>query len=238
MGLEISHKIWIVACSYACRYQLCMKGSDIVIILKQEKGKMKKFTGFVLMAILVLFSNGVAIASDGWNVSIGLNYVSGLDELVDQYELNLENEGYVVDTTQIPVGLAVTPYYQFKNGMQISAGFGPIVVIAGDRDHFELPLRLGVGYSLFSDSAVSPYIRGGVSYHVASGDYVDDTSVGFFGAVGVELIKFGNSGSSMGIEASVDTAEVDVDVIGSSGTKTGTKGIQSTEFTVGIFFTF
>ena len=192
----------------------------------------------LLVAVLILTCGNAVFASEGWNFALGINYVDGLDELVDRYEENMVNEGYYsVDTVEIPVGLSFTPYYQYENGMQICAGIGPIVWLTGDAEHFEFPARFGVGYSLFKDADMSPYLRGGLSYHFASGDYVEGSSAGFFGSVGVELAKFDNGGS-IGIEFTVDTAEVDVEVIDNSGFGGSTEGIKTTEMFVGVFFNF
>ena len=193
---------------------------------------MKKFT-IVLFMLVLCFCVSAVKAGDGWNYSIALSYVDGLDDLVDIYESNLESEGYTVtDVTEVPIGISFQPYYQYENGLQIAGGVGPIIYMYGDRDYFELPLHLSVGYSLFKDSAISPYVRGGLSYHAASGDYVDGSSAGFRAAVGVELLK--SKVVSMGVEVAMDTAEVDIE----DNVNGGIVGVKSAETTIGMFITF
>lgn len=196
-------------------------------------GKGKRI-GFVLcmFALLALSLPGSAMAG-GMRYPVGLSYVSGFSDLADQYKDNLEAEGYFVwDVTEWPVGISFKPYYQWDNGLRLGVDVGPIMAIYGDIDHFQVPLNVNVGYTLNPSDPVSFYVRGGPSYHFASGDYVDGSNLGVMGGVGVELFK--GARTALAIEATYDTAEVDIEDVAGGGTK----GIRAAEFSVGLFIVF
>jgi len=170
---------------------------------------------------------------------IGISYVSGFEDVLDQYEDNLEiellNKGYSyvdVDTTYIPVGLSLHPYYQWDDGFRLGARIGPGMIIYGDVDHFQLPLSVTAGYTFMPDGPVSPYVLAGPSYHVASGDYVDGSNLGFTGGVGIELLK--GKKFSLALEGVYDSAEVDIDNYRTGGTD----GIKAAEFVLSLLFIF
>lgn len=170
---------------------------------------------------------------------INLSYVEGLNDLADLYEDNWEleqlDDGYDFASADIfvwPVGLSFSPFYQWDNGLRAGIGVGPLVLMFGDVEHFEVPLSVRAGYTVNPSDPVSFYVFGGPSYHAAGGDYVDSSDLGFVVGAGVELIKKDNL--SFGIEASYDSAEVKIDDI----RRGGTEGIKTTEFSVGLFILF
>jgi hypothetical protein len=173
-----------------------------------------------------------------------LSYVSGMQDLADQYEDNIEIEegeyfDYVdVDTFVWPVGISASGYYQWDNGLMLGGGLGPFMYLIAegwaedDYVHWQLPVNATVGYVLGPNEPVSFYVRAGPSYHIASGDYYDGSNVGVFGAAGVEFLKRDNL--AFGVEAAYDSAEVDIDDLETGGTK----GIKAAEFSVGVFILF
>jgi len=170
---------------------------------------------------------------------INLSYVDGLNDLGDLIEENWEqdrlDEGYWAADADVivwPVGVSFSPYYQWDSGLRVGAGIGPIVAIFGDLDYVEVPLSARVGYAFNPSGSMSPYVFAGPSYHIASGDYVDGSNLGVVVGGGVELVKRDNF--VVGIEATYDSAEVDIDDV----TRGGTQGIKTTEFSVGVFFLF
>ncbi len=101
----------------------------------------------------------------------------------------------------------------------------------GDADFFNVPISIDGRFLFIADGAVSPYVRGGVSYNIASGDYVDSSSVGFLGGVGVEFLR--DRAVGFGFEISYDTSEVDLD-----DWKGGTESVQPRGFMVSVFAVF
>jgi hypothetical protein len=193
----------------------------------------------VVLVILAAFSIDSALA-DGFRFRLNLSYVNGVQDLVDQYEEDIEiaesDEFFDVDvdTWVWPVGVSLFPYYQWDSGLLFGAGIGPFMYIVGDGwaddySHWQLPLSANIGYVFAPDDPVSFYVRGGPSYHVAGGDFYDGSNLGFVGAVGLEFLKKDNV--AFGVEVAYDSAEVDIDDLRTGGTK----GIKAAEFSVGLF---
>jgi len=209
--------------------------------------------GFVaLMAILVLSLSSPATA--GMRFRLGISYISGLDDLVDQYEDNIKvkvDEGLPpwvdmdldLDTTVIPVGLTLFPYYQWDFGLMVGPSIGPFMFMYafysvepyGDEDtfyHWQLPVSANVGFVLGPDNPVSFYVRGGPSYHFGGGDFYEGSNLGVVGAIGLEI--FNTRHFRLGLEAAYDSAEVDIE----DSRTHRTEGIKAAEFSFSLFFLF
>jgi len=144
-----------------------------------------------------------------WRIPFGLSYVGGASEFLDQVEENLEDEGYTTDTFIWPVGLTVQPYYEYDFGLGVGFGLGPLVMLAGDADATLLPVNACLRYAFMPRAKVTPYLRTGLSYIIASGDYIEGSSAGFIGAVGVEFLRHKRVG--VGFEIGYDSAVVEME---------------------------
>jgi hypothetical protein len=189
----------------------------------------------------------VQTADAGMRFRANVSYVSGMQDLLDQYEDNIEAEyGLDFDSSFLwPVGISIFPYYQWDNGLMLGGTVGPFMYIYGEVSgyggfedidetytHWQIPLSATIGYVFNPEGAVSPYVRGGLSYHVAGGDFYEGSSIGPLGAVGVEFLK--SDHFRIGIEAAYDGAEVDIEDY-----RTGhDKSIKAAEFSLGVFFQF
>ena len=201
--------------------------------MAQRQCRWMSRAGFLLFTFVLLAGLCTSPAIAGFRFRLAFTYVDGFQDLVDQYEDNLEREfGVNVDDASIwPVGISLFPYYQWDNGIMAGAGIGPFIYIYGDADHWQLPVSFNIGYVVGPDNPVSFYVRGGPSYHFADGDYHDGSNLGLVGAIGLEFLE--SSHFRMGVEAAYDSAEVDIDTWPS-----GTKGIKAAEFSVGLFLLF
>lgn len=201
---------------------------------------MKKLCMFFCVLFIGSLSIVESAKANEWRFPFGLGYASGLGDLVDIYEDNLEAEGYDVDTSEWPVGLLFQPYYQFDNGLRIGVGLGPTIFIYGDADHYEVPLNLNIGYSILPSSNTSPYVRCGVAYHIAGGDYVEGSNVGFFGALGV--VFFRNSPVGFGIEVAYDASEIELERYEGAGwlppQRLDNEDVETIEVLVSIYAVF
>ncbi|MDJ0807029.1 MAG: OmpW family outer membrane protein [Gammaproteobacteria bacterium] len=132
--------------------------------------------------------------------AIGLAYSNGMNDVSDWHEENL-----YVDRIGLPLGLSYRYIHDFDSDLRLDVGvswFG--TGNDSDLDYSDLPLQFTVGYSFFKDNVFKPYVRGGLSYHIMDGDYVEDEAgLGFLGALGVEIGRRGNFFA----EISIDTAE-------------------------------
>lgn len=163
----------------------------------------------------------------GFELGFSINYLTEIDELEGLFESNLRNDPDLpnscqtveVDLTVVPIGLAFRGKKETSFGLRTDFGAGPILLAVGATDsrlcdeadfiHFDLPIVVSVGYTLLPRSDVSPYLRAGFSYHVASGDYVEGSKPGLFGAVGVAFSR--QDRFIWGLEVSVDKAAVELE---------------------------
>jgi hypothetical protein len=207
----------------------------------RRHGKLGNFHWvFCVLVVLLLFPLSTASAG-GFRFRLLLSYVDGVQDLADIYEDDIEaSYSYVdVDTTVWPVGISLFPYYQWDNGLMLGAGIGPFIYLwadGWDKDytHWQLPTSFNVGYAFGPDNPISFYVRGGPSYHFAGGDFYDSSELGFVGAIGCQLVKANHF--AMGLEASYDSAEVNIDDLKRGSEKT--RGIKTAEYSLGLFFQF
>lgn len=145
-----------------------------------------------------------------WRFPIGISYISGLNDVNDLHNDNLEVEGYTVSSQNFvwPVGITFQPYYQFDNNYGLGFGFGPCMFSLGGKSSFSsIPVGVDLRYTLNPSSNTSPYARGGIRYNLASGDYVKGSSPNFFVALGMEFRKLRNLG--WGFEIFYDASEIE-----------------------------
>jgi hypothetical protein len=134
--------------------------------------------------------------------SVGLSYISGFTEITDFYEKSF----YVDGDGGLPIGLLYDYTANFSSGFRIGAGIGPICLIGGDLEYYDVPLRLQGGFTIVPGSPVRPYLKAGFSYHISDGDYIEDEAA--FGLLGTAGVEFGRRGKISGFfEISYDTAE-------------------------------
>ena len=158
------------------------------------------------------------------------------DDIVDQYEDNLAADGFTTDSADgIPVGISIQPYYEFDSGLGVGVGIGPYMIIYGDVDFFNLPVNLSARYALMSKSNTSVYLRAGVSHNLASGDYVEDSQVGFLGALGVEFMR--KKMVSLGVEVGYDSSTIELEDRTTSNPN-DTKEYEPVGFMVSVFAVF
>ena len=195
--------------------------------------KLKIATTVAVLATITLSAITLTAAeqasTSGFKFQVGLTYVSGVSDLADKIEAN--NPRYKVDTI-LPVGLSLNPYYDFGNGLGIGLSVGPATVGVGAASLYIVPIGADVRYTFFRNESVSPYVRAGLQYPFAGGDFIKSSSAGFVGAVGVE---FGHSKrASWGVEGGYNSAEVEV--LANAG-RPAVK-VKPLEFTLSVFVRF
>jgi hypothetical protein len=205
---------------------------------------MKRWVAVCLQFVVVLlFASGSSNAAE-WRFPLGLTYVSGFKDVVDNYKNNLRERGYTVtESFNLPVGFSFQPYVQFENGLGIGAGIGPFMFAmfsgAGDYDFYAVPVNVNVRFTFLPKANISPYIRAGGSYHIAGGDFVKESKPGFLGGIGIEFFRTKRVG--LGLEASYNSSEItfekDKRVSGILNTK-GEENIKPSSFMFSIFAIF
>jgi len=160
--------------------------------------------------IIIFAVPATAAAESGtWRFALGYSYLSNVDEIKDSYKHLSKDAGKDNDIYNTSISLCFQPYYQFQNGFRAGAGIGPLILLTGDAYHVQVPVNLTFGYSFFMDSKISPYVRVGISHHIASGDFYTDSSPGFFGSIGIEI--FNTQPTHLGFETAYDASEIKLD---------------------------
>jgi hypothetical protein len=187
----------------------------------------------MLLALLVSF--GTMAHAGEWRLPVGIMYISGLDDLADQTEDNLEAEGNDADTAQgLPAGVSFQPYYEFDSGLGLGAGLGPVIFFTGDADLIGIPINVCARYALLPKSSLTPYVRAGVSMPLVNGDYIKDRKPGFLGAVGLEFMR--DKIVNMGFEVGYDSSIIEME--DKTRTTGETEEIEPVGFMVSLFAVF
>jgi hypothetical protein len=184
---------------------------------------------------------------------VGIAYSSGIHTATDKLFDLYKQDGFDVTRVDIPVGLILNPYYEWQTSIGgIGAGVtvGPTMFIVvdektdygyGSSDNvkfsYVVPVGAFVRYTPWPKATFAPYVRGGVKYPFAGGDNLESSSVGGFGAVGVELWRTKKVGISL--EVGYDSSQIKVKYTGQhdlSGTYSDK--VTCPGFTVGLSVVF
>jgi hypothetical protein len=117
---------------------------------------------------------------------VGLTYVSGVTQIVDKMKENY----FLRDDYIWPAGLAFNPYVEFGNGLGLGASVGPYIFMFIESYHeddsfsYVIPVGLDLRYTFLKKSDITPYVRAGLRYPIAGGDYFQSGKVGAFGGIG------------------------------------------------------
>ena len=143
--------------------------------------------------------------------------MSGFLDVADSYENFMEAQGYTTDSDwEVPVGLAVSAAYEFSHGSRLAADIGPagviyVYTIGGSEDDFYfvgVPISVSYGFSFVPHGNVSPYARVGIRHHLVSGDFVDSSTPGLFGAFGMEFMR--DKPIGWGFELAYDSSTIEM----------------------------
>ena len=143
---------------------------------------------------------------------VGPTYISGYSSIVDLYIHNLEEQGYSVEEEEsgYPIGVSFRPYQQMQSGFRLGAGFGPLMgvyVRTGNEttSFYALPVDVNAGYTLQNGI----FFRGGLSFALATGDFIVSQNPGVAGAAGMEFMR--RKRVSLGFEVGFDVSSVTFD---------------------------
>ena len=178
--------------------------------------------------------------STEFHVEIGLTYASGVDNVVHQMETNFGLErDYVV-----PLGLKLSAYARRPDGLGFGGGIGPCEFFqVKDSNHYYrynndskssyiIPVFADLRYYFPRNGFLSPYVRAGVSFPFAGGDYLDAGTPGPVVAIGANVWE--HRIFAIGVEAGYDGSKVKV----KDGTLHQAVDVHPTEFTFSVFASF
>ena len=165
----------------------------------------------LITLILHLTFPSVMLAGDSGSLRLAAGYafLSRVDDIKDSYKHVLGATGKNRDIYNASLGLTIQPYYQLNNCLRAGAGVGPFILMVGDARHIQVPLQAFVGYSFFPDAALSGYVKCGMAYHAAAGDFYSTSEPGFCAGLGCE---FANTRKvHIGFEIMHDASEIVLD---------------------------
>ena len=195
---------------------------------------------FVAVAFALLVFPVANARADEWSVGPGIAWVSNINHVLDIYKANVVAQGRTVDVDKaIPVGISFDADYLMNTGLRIGVGLGPYFRLRGDVKHFELPINGTVGYSFLPEEQATPYVKGGVVQHIASGDFFESASPGLLVAGGFEFAR--RSKISGAVEVSFDASKIELDILcapGQASCTPGTEKFRSYETVVSFFLKF
>jgi len=195
---------------------------------------------FVTAAIAILEFPVANARADEWTVGPGVAYVSNINHVLDIYKADVKAQGKTVEVdTALPVGISFDADYQLNTGLRIGGGVGPYFRLSGDVKHFELPISGTVGYLFMPDQNQSPYVKAGIVYHIASGDFYESSTPGLLLAGGFDFAR--RSPLSATVQLSFDTSKVELDILcapGQANCTAGTEKFRSYETVVSFFLKF
>jgi hypothetical protein len=162
-----------------------------------------------------------ARAGEDFHFPVGIAYSSGIADATDKLADLYRQDGYSVSKIDVPLGLVLNPYYEWHTSIGgIGAGVtvGPTAFVVVDHnggDNFSgntqlsyaVPVGPFIRYTPWPKATISPYVRAGVTYTIAGGNF-DSSGAGGFGAVGVELWRTKRVGVSL--EAGYDSSRIKV----------------------------
>lgn len=169
-----------------------------------------KYQKILTTIFILMFVSSISVYAGEWRFPVGLSYLSGFSDLVDIIEDNKKGEGYdIVTVDYIPVGVSFHPYVELDHGLSAGAGIGPLMIGLGDVSFLVIPINADLRYFLMPDSSFSPYLRAGLRYDIATGDYIESSGFGFLTGVGVEFFRDKTVG--LGVELMYDSTEIELE---------------------------
>jgi len=187
----------------------------------------------------IIFQLSHVFAQD-CHFKLGISHVTGLSNIVDQWEKNKKFEGYkVLDSFESPIGFVFEPYFEVNKNIDIGLGIGPFALAFGDMEYWDIPLNIDLKGKLVTGSAVTPFLIAGLRYHITDGDYVESSSIGFLFGGGVEFKV--NEATTFGLEIAYDASEIEyVKYSGYNyyGYKRSVENIKPSELMITLFALF
>lgn len=163
----------------------------------------------VSLFFMILLGTQAASAAE-WHNSFGIGVIDVNDDLEDIHRSNLQAEN-IDDTdfeTALNWGYFYQPYYLYDNGFAWGLGIATPTGIIAEEIFLNTPLHVDVRYFISAGAEFTAYIRAGIRYNVAIGEYVEGTNPGSI--LGVGLLFNWNEQTKIGIEYVDDNSEVEI----------------------------
>lgn len=204
---------------------------------------MKSYTTVLSCAGILLCSAFVqtvkADASSGFHFEAGLSYATGTDNVLRQVETNF---GFSKEYKR-QVGLHLATYNRFSENLAIGGSVGPCMFFKvtdseahytdkRDQWNYVIPVSADLRYFFNKTGVFVPYLRAGLAYSIAGGDYIGPGSPGLVAAVGTYIGE--KRGFKLGLELGYDSSTVKI----KSGYIHHAENVRPTEYSFRIFAAF
>lgn len=191
-------------------------------------------TRLIIILIIFIFTTPVSVLADSgtWRIAVGYSFLSQVGELKDTYRHVADSHGDGNNIHNLNIGMICHPYKEFTNGIRIGPGIGPLILLFGDAHHIEVPINMTIGRSFFPNSNYSPYLKAGISYHIAFGDYLAASKPGLYGGIGIEILN--KKQLHLGFETAYDGAVVEIE----NRTNKSNQKIKTGELTIFLYADF
>lgn len=159
--------------------------------------------------LFVLLSMQSAFAAE-WHNSFGIGIIDANDKVEDIYRSNLQIEGKDDADFQATLdwGYFYQPYYLYDNGFALGLGIATPTGIFADEILVTFPIHVDIRYFISFHSELSAYIRAGMRYNVAFGEYVEGSKPGVIAGLG--LLFQWNESTKVGFEFTDDSSEIEI----------------------------
>lgn len=166
------------------------------------------FLSALLLLVLPAWVSG-ASGKDPWIFSAGYTYYSGFENIRSTYKKNAVASGARHDIVQWAFGFTFQVHQRISETLRIGASIGPLMTLLKDANHIQAPASVSAITTLFPNAVHSPFIRAGVSYHIAKGDYLRHSRPGLLGGLGITF--FAQKPLHLTIEVAYDGAYVTIE---------------------------
>lgn len=145
-----------------------------------------------------------------WHNSFGIGIIDVNDDMEDIHRSNLQADG--LDDSEFETalnwGYFYQPYFLYDNGFAVGLGVASPTGIAAEEIFMNIPLHVDVRYFITPDSEFSAYIRAGIRYNLAFGEYVEGSEPGAI--IGLGILFRWNQSTKLGLEFTDDNSEIKI----------------------------
>lgn len=164
----------------------------------------------VVVGLILLLSTIQPSQAAEWHNSFGIGIIDANEDVEDIYRSNLQAEG--LDDTDFEAvldwGYFYQPYYLYDNGFAFGLGIATPTGIIAEEFLFNFPIHVDVRYFIMPKSKFSAYLRAGVRYNLAFGEYVEGSKPGVIAGIG--LLFQWNEKTNIGFEFTDDSSEIEI----------------------------
>lgn len=161
---------------------------------------------FLLGVILPIHTTWAA----EWHNSFGIGVIDVDDDMEDIHRSNLQAEALDDSDFEAALdwGYFYQPYFLYDNGFAYGLGIATPTGIVAEEMFFNIPLHVDVRYFISPIPDFTAYIRAGIRYNLAFGEYVEGTDPGTI--FGLGILFHWNPTTKIGLEFTDDNSEIEI----------------------------